>query len=79
MEVQDRMNENQRSQIIADILDLAVVCPHDHTNPPFCPLYKVRKLDPHERMKWALMLSDEEMDDVTVSHKVCLRCRSAVN
>jgi len=69
-------DENQCSQIISDILDMAVVCPHDNTNPPFCPLYKVRKLDPNERIKWALMLSEEEMEDITINHKVCLDCRS---
>ena len=71
--------ENKWSQIITDILDLAVACPHDNSNPPFCPLYKVRKLDPNERVKWALLLTDDEMDDITINHQVCLKCRSTGN
>jgi len=62
--------------ILSDVLDLAVVCPHDNSNPPFCPLYKVRKLEPDERIAWALLLTDEEMEDITINHKVCLECRS---
>ncbi len=71
--------ETKRSQIISDILDLAVVCPHDNTNPPFCPLYKVRKLAPTRRIQWALQLTDDQMEEITVFHKVCFECRSTGN
>ena len=69
--------EMNLNQFLSDVLDLAVVCPHDNSNPPFCPLYKVRKLGPEERIKWALQLSDEEIDDIVIHHKVCFECRSA--
>lgn len=67
------MNVNE---LLSDVLDLAVVCPHDNSNPPFCPLYKVRKLGPDERIQWALLLTDEEMEDITINHQVCQKCRS---
>jgi hypothetical protein len=77
MEEGSENNENQWSRIITDILDLVVACPHDNSNPPFCPLHKVRKLEAGERIKWALQLTDDEMDDITVNHQVCLKCRSS--
>jgi hypothetical protein len=76
MKLASGLTENKRSQIISNILDLAVVCPHDDSNPPFCPLYKVRKLEPKKRLQWALQLTDAEMDDIAVYHKVCFECRS---
>jgi len=73
------LTEAQWTRFISGILDLSAACPHDNANPPFCPLYKVRKLDPEAKMKWALQLSDDEIDDITVNHKVCMKCRSNGN
>ena len=73
------LTENKRTRIISNILEWAAVCPHDQSNPPFCPLYKVRKLGPMARINWALQLSDDVLDDITVNHKVCLKCRSTGN
>jgi hypothetical protein len=72
------MNTNHRNQFLSIVLKLTVACPHDNSNPPYCPLHEVRKLSVEERMKWAEALSDEEMQYLGTYHQVCLQWRETV-
>ena len=70
------MNAHQREQILSDILNLTVACPHDYSNPPFCPLHEVRKMSFNDRIKWVHMLSDEELEYINSYHQICLHLKS---
>ena len=71
------MNASQREKLVSDVLHLSIACPHDYTNPPFCPLQKVREMTVEERIQWCRSLTAEDMKYIATYHQICLQCRSS--
>lgn len=70
------MNAHLREHLLSDIIHLTLACPHDNSNPPFCPLHEVRKMTREEIIKWIRMLSDEDLQYLATYHQVCLQWRA---
>ena len=65
------MNADQREQVLSQSLHLAVACPYDSSNPPFCPLCGVRKLPLEERIQWVRSLSNNDLEYLSAYHQIC--------
>ena len=66
----------QRRKMAEKILHLTDACPFDGCNPEYCPLHDVRKLSPVARREWVGILSDEDLDYLTVHDEICLQART---
>ena len=66
------LQQQQRTEIRTALLELAPCCPFDHSNPPDCPLYDVRQLNPSQRLEWFNVLNDEDLTYLAIYHHVCL-------
>lgn len=73
-----RMDAGQRSKILSDVVHLAEACPHDGSNPAFCPLHEVRKMGGEEKETWARALSDQDLNYLALYHQVCLQWRAGL-
>ena len=71
------LNEQKKSELRDNILSLAMACPVEHCNPEDCPLFKVRKLELKQRLKWFRDLSDEDLAYLNAYHFVCMKARLA--
>ena len=58
------------------IVSLTFCCPHDHCNPPNCPLHNVRKLPYSERMGWCHKLGETDLLYLEKYHNVCLATKT---
>jgi hypothetical protein len=67
------MTAERREQFLENVLQLSVVCPHENSNPSFCPLHEVRKLPPEQRMEWVHMLTDQDFEYIAAYHQFCLQ------
>jgi hypothetical protein len=62
----------RRSELRANLLALSEACPFDHSNPEDCPLFKLRKLKPRERVQWFNALDENDLAYLATYHQVCL-------
>jgi len=70
------MSADQREQMLSDVLRLGEACPHDGTNPDFCPLHEVRKFDRAGRIRWCNGLADADLEYLARYHQICLQWRA---
>ncbi len=69
------LDRQQRTEMLDNLLSLAVSCPVDHCNPDNCPLHNIRKMDLGQRLEWFRGLTDEELMYLSSYHFVCLKHR----
>ncbi len=60
--------DGMRAQLVA----LAVGCPHTRSNPSSCPLHELRQQDPSAIIDWLDTLQDDERDYLIRYHHCCL-------
>lgn len=69
------MSPQRRSELLDALLQVAMSCPVDHTNPVDCPLFLIRKIDLTERIQWFNSLSDDELNYLASYHGICLKTK----
>lgn len=69
------VDQQQRAEMLDNLLNLAVNCPVDHCNPVNCPLHDIRKLELGRRLEWFKALTDEDLVYLNSYHFVCLKNR----
>jgi hypothetical protein len=67
------LDGQQRTELLDNLLTLAVSCPVDHCNPANCPLCNARKMELGRRLEWFQSLTDEELVYLTSYHFVCMK------
>ena len=71
----DPMTEPEKTALRNDLLNLAVRCPVEHSNPVDCPLFGIRKLSPAKRRQWFDQLPDDDLVYLSAYHPVCAQLR----
>ena len=61
-----------RKELRANLLALFEDCPFDHRNPEDCPLFKLRKMKPRQRVRWFNALGEKDLSFLAAYHQVCL-------
>jgi hypothetical protein len=62
----------RRNELRANLLALSEACPFDHSNPEDCPLFKLRKKKPGERLQWFHALDEDDLAYLATYHHICL-------
>jgi hypothetical protein len=62
----------RRNELRANLLALSEACPFDHSNPEDCPLFKLRKKKPGERLQWFQALDEDDLVYLATYHHICL-------
>lgn len=61
--------------MLDSLLETAMGCPVDDSNPRDCPLHPVRQLALPERIEWFYALTDDDLGYLASYHRVCLHNR----
>jgi hypothetical protein len=69
------LSPQERAELLDSVLQVAMQCPVDQTNPVACPLYAIRKLDLPQRIRWFYHLSDDELSYLASYHCVCMKTK----
>ena len=64
-----------KSELRANLVQLAEACPFHHANPEDCPLFPLRKVEPRKRLEWLNALSESDLAYLATYHRVCLRIK----
>jgi hypothetical protein len=59
----------------ASLLELLNACPVEHCNPPDCPLFLLRKMNPRQRLEWFLALDRADLEYLAAYHYACMNVR----
>jgi hypothetical protein len=69
------LSQQQRAELLDSILQVAMGCPVDQTNPADCPLFLIRKMDLPRRIQWLSNLTDEDLTYLASYHCLCLKIK----
>jgi hypothetical protein len=69
------MAHENRTELLASLVELSRSCPLLPGNPESCPLFALRSMRMTERWQWINALSDEDLMYLAAYHHVCLRVK----
>jgi hypothetical protein len=70
-------SQRRKDELKANLISLTEACPVDKCNPEDCPLYRVRKMKPTERLLWFTALSEQDLTHLAAYHYICLNTKLA--
>lgn len=70
---------DRRGWLEREAYELSKHCPVDQSNPPDCPLCRLRHLGGSERRAWIHQLTDDELEYLATYHSCCCAVRSALS
>ncbi len=65
------MPDEQKKELRANLLELTEACPFHDANPEDCPLFRLRKMKPGERLEWFNALTEKDLAYLAAYHRVC--------
>ena len=66
-----------KSELRANLLELAEACCYDRSNPEDCPLFLLRQKEPARRFDWVNALGESDLQFLAAYHHVCLTTKIA--
>ena len=69
------LSQQERAELLDNVLQVATACPAAPTNPVDCPLFLIREMDIPQRIQWFHHLSDDELRYLNCYHCICMKIK----